>query len=117
LLDNKKIIFPVKIKDHNILHQLSSVDTIITTIDSFRDESAFTLHSIKVKGVNHNFSTTPLDNEMYSTEAVEDIRNFMSFAVFTTSKNEYDSSYYYDDGIDYAAKKYLDLKKIKNAYG
>jgi hypothetical protein len=86
LLDNKKIIFPVKIKDHNVLHQLSSVDTIITTIDSFRDESAFTLHSIKVKGITHNFATTSLDHEIYSTEAVEDIRTFMSSAVLTTCK-------------------------------
>lgn len=37
LLDNKKIIFPVKIKDHNILHQLTSVDTIVTTINAFRN--------------------------------------------------------------------------------
>lgn len=117
LLDNKKIIFPAKIKDHNLLHQLCSVDVIVTTIDSFRDESAFTLHSIKVKGVTHNFSTTSLDNEIYSTEAVEDIRNFMSFAVLTTSKNDYDSSFHYDDGIELAGKKYLDIKKIKNAYG
>jgi hypothetical protein len=70
LLDNRKIIFPIQIKDHNQLHQLCSVDTIITTIDTFREDSAFTLHSIKVKGVTHNFATTSLDSEIYSTETV-----------------------------------------------
>lgn len=77
----------MKIKDHNILQQVSSVDIIVTTIDSFRDQSAFTLHSLKVKGITHNFATTALDNEIYSTEAVEEIKNFMSFAVLTTHQN------------------------------
>lgn len=117
LLDNKKIIFPVQIKDYNMLHQLCSVDTIITTLDTFREDSAFTLHSIKVKGVSHNFATTSLDSEIYSTETVEDMRTFMSSAVLTTCKNEPSASFHFDEGIEFAAKKYLDLKKVKNAYG
>jgi len=49
LLDHKKIIYPVSIKDYNMLTELSKVDTIVTTLDTFRDHSAFTLHSIKFK--------------------------------------------------------------------
>ena len=49
LLDNHKIVFPITIKDYNLLPEINKVDTIITTIDTFRDHSAFTLHSIRVK--------------------------------------------------------------------
>jgi hypothetical protein len=70
LLDNKKIIFPIKIRDYNILPELAQIDTIVTTIDTFRDESAFTLHSVKVRELSHNFMTNSIDNELYSTEDV-----------------------------------------------
>lgn len=49
LLDNKKIVFPLQIKDYNLVPELCKVDTIVTTIDTFRDNSAYTLHSIRVK--------------------------------------------------------------------
>jgi hypothetical protein len=91
------------------------VDTIITTIDTFRDESAFILHSIKVKEVNHNFANSNLD--IYTNDDLDDIKKFMSFAVLTTSKNEFGDSFHYEDGIELAAKRYLELKKVKNAYG
>jgi hypothetical protein len=42
----------------------------------------------------------------------------MSSAVLTTCKTQSSaSSFHYDDGIELAARKYLDLKKVKNAYG
>ena len=62
LLDHKKIIFPLKIKDHNLIPELAKIDTIVTTIDTFRDSSAFTLHSIQFKEIKHNFITNSLDN-------------------------------------------------------
>lgn len=71
-----------------MLHELCEIDTIITTIDTFRDESAFILHSIKVKELSHNFSNP--NSDMYSIEDQEEIKRFMSFALLTTSKSEFD---------------------------
>jgi hypothetical protein len=99
-----------------MLANLGSIDTIVTTIDTFRDESAFNLHSIKVKGVNHNFATTKVDDELYSTAVVEDLKKFMSVALLTTCRNDQRDNIHYDLGIELAAKRYLDLKKVKNAF-
>ena len=41
----------------------------------------------------------------------------MSFALLTTSKSEFDETISYEDGIQQTAKKYLELKRVKNAYG
>jgi hypothetical protein len=87
LLDNKKIIFPLTIKDYNLLPELAKVDTIVTTIDTFRDHSAFTLHSIRFKEVNHNFLTNSLDNEAYSVSDIEQMKYFMSVALLTSTKS------------------------------
>lgn len=45
------------------------------------------------------------------------MRTFMWSAILTTCKNEPNSSFHFDEGIEFAAKKYLELKKVKNAYG
>jgi len=76
-LDNQKIIFPLTIKDYNLLPELSKIDTIITTIDTFRDNSAFTLHSIRVKEINHNFMTSSIDVESISIEDIKTMKYFM----------------------------------------
>ena len=88
-MDNQKIIFPLTIKDYNLLPELNKIDTIVATIDTFRDCSAFTLHSIRVKEVNHNFLTNSLDNEAISTEDIKTMKYFMEVALLTTTKNEF----------------------------
>jgi hypothetical protein len=65
------------IKDYNLLPELSKTDTIITTIDTFRDNSAYTLHSIRVKEINHNFMTSSIDSESMSIEDIKTIKYFM----------------------------------------
>ena len=119
LLDNKKIIFPMKIKDHNLLPELSKIDTIVTTIDTFRDSSAFTLHSIRFKEISHNFITNSLDNEAYSVSDIEQMKYFMSVALLTSTKNQYlpdiDEPTSYDTCIEASAKRHFDLQKKKSA--
>lgn len=119
LLDHRKIIYPVTIKDYNLMAELSKVDTIVTTIDTFRDHSAFTLHSIKFKEINHNFMTNSLDNEIYSVADHEQMKYFMSVALLTTTRNEHlpdaEEPNSYDSCIENASRKYFDLQKKRMA--
>lgn len=114
LLDNKKIVFPVNISDYNLIPELNTIDTIVTSIDTFRDEAAFTLHSIKVKEITHNFMTQSLENEAYGIEDIDLIKYFMSVALLTT---EHQVEPHYETGIHYATRKYLDIRKQENSHG
>ena len=62
MIDNRKEVFTVTIKDYNLVPELNTIDTIITSLDTFRDEAAFTLHSILTKDLTHNFLTTSIDS-------------------------------------------------------
>ena len=49
--------------------------------------------------MNHNFATTKVDDELYSTAVVEDIKKFMSVALLTTCRNDQQENIHYDLGI------------------
>ena len=47
-------------KDKNCIKYLDKMNTIVTTIDSFRSKSS-RLHGIKVKEIVHNFQTKSIE--------------------------------------------------------
>lgn len=44
------------------------------------------LQSVRVGGIHHNFLTTRIDNDMYSTKDIDMICYFMSLALLTCNR-------------------------------